>query len=251
MIDVHCHLLPGIDDGAATLDDALTLARHAVASGIKKAILTPHYVPGRFENTLASIRENALQFRADLAAHDIALEIGFAAEVHVSEEVLILEENGALPVLGKVDGCRILLLEMPDGHIPSGTEKLVAWLLARKIRPLIAHPERNKEVMRNVDKIGRFVEMGCWLQLTGGSISGVFGPTCQQRSRQLLERGWVTVIASDAHNMSARKPELEPARLAAEDIVGEAESWRLVRERPGMIAATNEGLVGPERISPP
>lgn len=242
MIDLHCHILPGIDDGAATLDEALILARHAVASGITRAILTPHYVPGRFENTRDGIRERALQFRAELASRQIALEIGFAAEVHVSPEVLTLEESGALPVLGSVDGYRILLLEMPDGHIPPGTDKLVAWLLARKIRPLIAHPERNKDVMRNVNKIGPFVEMGCWLQLTGGSVAGVFGPVCQQRSQQLLERGWVTVIASDAHNMSARKPELEPARKAAEEIVGEPESWRLVRERPARISAANEGL---------
>ena len=244
MIDVHCHLLPGIDDGAATLDEALLLASHAVASGIRKAIVTPHYIPGRFENTLDGIRQRALHFRGELASRHIALEIGFAAEVHVCPEVLAMEDTGVLPVLGSVDGYRILLLEMPDGHIPPGTDKLVAWLLARKIRPMIAHPERNKEVMRNVDKIGPFVEMGCWLQLTGGSVSGVFGPVCQQRSQQMLERGWVTVIASDAHNMSARKPELEPARKAAEEIVGEAESWRLVRERPATIVAENEGLIG-------
>ncbi|OGT81169.1 MAG: hypothetical protein A3H91_07655 [Gammaproteobacteria bacterium RIFCSPLOWO2_02_FULL_61_13] len=244
MIDLHCHLLPGIDDGAATLDESLVLAAHAVASGIKKAIVTPHYIPGRFENTLDGIRQRALQFRGELASRQIALEIGFAAEVHVCPEVLTMEDTGMLPILGSVDGYRILLLEMPDGHIPPGTDKLVAWLLARKIRPMIAHPERNKEVMRNVDKIGPFVEMGCWLQITGGSVSGVFGPVCQQRSQQMLERGWVAVIASDAHNMSARKPELEPGRKAAEEIVGEAESWRLVRERPARIVAENEGLIG-------
>ena len=243
MIDVHCHLLPGIDDGAETLQDSLILAEHAVASGIKKAIVTPHYIPGRFENTLEGIRQHALRFRQELAARRIPLEIGFAAEVHISAEVLDLENTGALPVLGTVDGYRILLLELPDSHIPPGTDKMVAWLLSRKIRPLIAHPERNKDVMRDVDKIGTYVEMGCWLQLTAGSVSGVFGAVCQKRSRQLLERGWVTVLASDAHNMSARKPELEPGRAAAEEIVGEAESWRLVRERPAKIAATNEGLL--------
>jgi len=245
MIDLHCHILPGIDDGAETLEEALSLAKHAVASGITRAIVTPHYVPGRYDNRKDDIRECARQFRAELAARKIPLEIGYAAEVHVTPEVLTLEESGTLPVLGTVDGFRILLLEMPDGHIAPGTDKLVAWLLNRKIRPMIAHPERNKEVMRNIDKIGPLVEMGCWLQLTGGSVAGVFGPICKERSRQLLERGWVTVIATDAHNMTARKPELEPARLAAEDIVGEQESWRLVRDRPAKISANNEGILAP------
>ena len=93
--------------------------------------------------------------------------------------------------------------------------------------------------MRDVETIAPFVQMGCWLQLTAGSVTGVFGPRCRERSRQLLERGWVHVLASDAHDMPARMPELEPGRAAAARIVGEAESWRLVRERPATIAATN------------
>ena len=135
-----------------------------------------------------------------------------------------------------------MLLEFPDSHILPGSDKLAAWLLARRIRPLIAHPERNKEVMRDVDTIAPFVQMRCWLQLTSGSLTGVFGSRCRERSRQLLERGWVRIVASDAHNMAARMPELEPGRAAAVEIVGEAESWRLVRERPAAIAATNAGF---------
>jgi protein-tyrosine phosphatase len=243
MLDLHCHLLPGIDDGPETLDEALELARHAVSSGIKTAVVTPHYTPHRYENTLAGIRECALQFRAELLARGIPLVIGYAAEVRISEEVVTLEETGALPVLGSTDGYRILLMELPDSHIPPGTDKLISWLMNRKIRPLIAHPERNKDIMRDIEKVGPLVKLGCWLQLTGGSICGVFGPVCRQRSKQILERGWATVIASDAHNMTARKPELEPARKAAEDIVGELESWHLVRERPAKITASNEGLM--------
>ena len=156
--------------------------------------------------------------------------------------MMALAGENTLPLLGSADGYGIVLLEFPDSHILPGSDKLCAWLLGRKIRPLIAHPERNKEVMRDVDTIAPFVQMGCWLQLTNGSITGVFGPRCRERSRQLLERGWVRIVASDAHNMAARMPELEPGRAAAEEIVGEAESWRLVRERPAAIAATNAGF---------
>ena len=239
MVDVHCHLLPGIDDGPQTLEAAVALARRALAGGITTAIVTPHILPRRYDNTLAGIREAAASFRAELDARNIALAIGYAAEVRIGPEVMALAEAQALPLLGSVEGYGIVLLEFPDSHILPGSDKLAAWLLERRIRPMIAHPERNKEVMRDIDAIAPFVQMGCWLQLTAGSVSGVFGPRCRERSRQLLERGWVKVLASDAHDMPARTPELEPGRAAAEEIVGAAESWRLVRERPAAIAATN------------
>ncbi len=239
MIDVHCHLLPDIDDGPRTLDAAIALARRAVASGIQTSIVTPHILPGRYDNTLSGIRQAAARFRAELEARDIALEIGYAAEVRIGAEVLAMAESETLPLLGCSEGYGLVLLEFPDSHILPGSDKLAAWLLKRGIRPVIAHPERNKEIMRNVDAIAPFVQMGCWLQLTAGSVAGVFGPRCRERSRQLLERGWVQVLASDAHDMPARMPELEPGRAAAAEIVGEAESWRLVRERPAAIAATN------------
>lgn len=239
MIDLHCHLFPGIDDGPQTLTAAIAMARHAVASGITRAIVTPHILPRRYDNTLAGIREAAARFSSELDVLNIPLEIGYAAEVRIGPEMMMLVEEQTLPLLGRVDGYGIVLLEFPDSHILPGSDKLAAWLLERKIRPLIAHPERNKEVMRSVDAIAPFVQMGCWLQLTAGSVSGVFGPRCSERSRELLERGWTHVIASDAHDMPARQPELEPARAAAEAIVGEAESWRLVRDRPAAIAATN------------
>jgi len=242
MVDVHCHLLPGIDDGPQTLEAAVALARRALAGGITTAIVTPHILPRRYDNTLAGIREAAASFRAELDARNIALAIGYAAEVRIGPEVMALAEAQALPLLGSVEGYGIVLLEFPDSHILPGSDKLAAWLLERRIRPMIAHPERNKEVMRDIDAIAPFVQMGCWLQLTAGSVSGVFGPRCRERSRQLLERGWVKVLASDAHDMPARTPELEPGRAAAEEIVGEAESWRLVRERPAAIAASNCGF---------
>ena len=239
MIDVHCHLFPGIDDGPRTLDAAIALARRAVAGGIVTALVTPHILPGRYDNTLSGIREAAAHFRAELDARDIALALGYAAEVRIGPEIMALAEEETLPLLGTIAGHGIVLLEFPDSHILPGSDKLAAWLLQRKIRPMIAHPERNKEVMRDVDAIAPFVQMGCWLQLTAGSVAGVFGPRCRERSRQLLERGWVYVLASDAHAMPARMPELEPGRAAAAEIVGEAESWRLVRERPAALAATN------------
>ena len=114
---------------------------------------------------------------------------------------------------------------------------MIEWLLLHNVRPMIAHPERNKDVIRKFDKILPFVEMGCLLQVTAGSVAGRFGPAVLQRANQLLERGFVQVLASDAHNLQVRRPELEPGRAAAERIVGAAASWALVRDIPLAISA--------------
>lgn len=235
MIDLHCHLLPGIDDGPETLDDALAMARLASNNGIRKAVITPHVHVGRYDNDLQSIRRHLSAFAEELRKNDIPLEVGCAGEVRIDPEITGMIEEGRIPFLGEVGGFRILLLEFPHGSIPVGSEKFVAWLLGRKIRPMIAHPERNKDVMRDVEKIFPYVRMGCWLQVTAGSLTGVFGPHARQRAAQLLERGWVQILASDAHNLGARTPELAAGRAAAEKIVGAEESWAMVRERPSAI----------------
>jgi protein-tyrosine phosphatase len=238
MIDLHCHLLPGIDDGAQTLEDAVAMARVAYENGIKRAVLTPHIFPGRFENTPAGISQATQRFSDTLTSRNIPLELGWAAEVHIGPEIMTLVDAGDMPYLGMLDGYNVMLLELPDSHILPGTDKLVAWLLSRNVRPMIAHLERNKDVMRNVEKAAPLVTMGCLLQVTAGSAAGVFGPAVLKTTQQLLERGWVSILASDAHNMGSRKPDLEPGRAAAERIIGSEAAWALVRETPLAISAS-------------
>jgi protein-tyrosine phosphatase len=152
--------------------------------------------------------------------------------VRLGEEVIPMVLDERIPFLGARDGYRIMLLELPHSHIPVGADKFIGWLLKRKIRPMIAHPERNKDVLHDINKITPLVSMGCWLQLTAGSVAGKFGEPARKRSVQLLERGWVSILASDAHNLEHRPPELEPGRLAAAAVIGEQESWKLVRDTP-------------------
>ena len=232
MVDLHCHLLPGIDDGPETLEEALGMARAAYEAGIHRAIVTPHLHLGRYENGLESIRAATAAFAAELQEAEIPLEIGYGAEVRISPELTSLVECGQVPFLGELDRRKVMLLEFPHGHVPVGSDKFAQWLLTRNIIPMIAHPERNKDVMRKLDKIVPFVELGCLLQVTAGSIAGRFGPRALERANELLERGWVHVIASDAHNLTTRRPDLEAGRAAAERIVGEAEAWSLVRDKP-------------------
>lgn len=232
MIDLHCHLLPGIDDGPATLAQSLVLARIALANGITHAVVTPHVHPGRYNNDRHSIRQAVDHFRTALQVAGIPLRIGFAGEVRLCAEVIGMVEQERIPYYGECDGFRIMLLEFPHGHIPPGSDKLVKWLLDHGIRPLLAHPERNKDVMRNVDKIAPFVEMGCLLQLTAASVAGLFGAAANSAAHALLASGCVTVLASDAHNDEARPPRLDHGRDCAALLMGTAGASKLVLDNP-------------------
>jgi len=232
VIDLHCHLLPGIDDGPETLAEALEMARIAVANGITESHVTPHLHPGRWENDRAKIEAAVAAYRAALAAEGIPLEIGFAAEVRLDYEILPLVDADRVPFLGVLDGYRILLLEFPHSHVPVGADKFIAWLLARKIRPMIAHPERNKDLMRDSSRLRPFVDQGCLLQVTADAVAGGFGEASAARAREFLERGWVTVLASDAHDTVDRPPRIAPGRDAAAKIVGDEEALRLTQGMP-------------------
>lgn len=235
MIDLHCHFLPGIDDGAETLADGLALARAAANDGITYSVMTPHVHPGRYENTRSSIEQAFSDFRLALRKARIPLHIGMAAEVRLSPDVLALLDQDELPFLGELEGYKILLLEFPHTHIPPGADKLIERLLEYRIRPLIAHPERNQDVMRDLSKIEPFVEMGCFLQITAGAVAGYFGQVPQRRARQLLEFDVFKILASDAHNLTGRRPALREGMEAAATVIGEQAAHDLVHRNPRMI----------------
>jgi protein-tyrosine phosphatase len=248
VIDLHCHYLPGIDDGAQTLEESLDLARAAVSAGISVAVMTPHVHPGRYENTRASIKKLCDAFQRVLWHKDIPLDIRPGGEVRISEEIVTMVEEEQIPFIGQLDGYHIMLLEFPHSHLVPGAEKLISWLLGRRIRPLIAHPERNKDVMRKIEKIQPFVEMGCLLQLTGASVTGQFGKQAQQCALKLIDHEWATVVATDAHNLQHRPPNLDLAYKALTEMRGEPFARELTQEMPARIVMTNRPLTESMRI---
>lgn len=235
MYDLHCHMLPGIDDGPETLAEALGMARLAVAEGIVKSVVTPHIHVARYRNDLARIEAAVAAYRRALAAAEIALEIGFAAEVRLDYDILPMIEEGRIPFVGALDGKKVMLLELPPGSVPLGSDKLVAWLAGRGIRPMIAHPERNKEIMRDSAKLKPFVDAGCLVQLTADAVAGGFGEVCRVRALEFLDRGWVTILASDAHDTEVRPPRLKPGIAAAAKILGAKAALELVDAAPRRI----------------
>jgi len=235
MIDLHCHLFPGIDDGPETLAEALAMARLAVAEGIARSIVTPHLHVGRWDNDRERIGAAASAFRSALAEEGIPLEVGFAAEVRADYAILQLIEDGRVPFLGALGAQRVMLLEFPHGSVPVGSEKLVDWLIAHDVRPMIAHPERNKDIMRDPERLGVFVSAGCLVQLTADALDGGFGERSRQCAVEFLERSWVNVIASDAHDCEARPPRLSRGLAVARSVVGDAAALEMVQGLPARI----------------
>lgn len=236
MIDLHSHLLPGIDDGAPDLATALALAKIAVTDGITHMVCTPHIHPGRYDNTIESIAQALAELRQGLIDEKINLVVNAAAEVRFGMELMVAVKQGSIPFLGEWHGEPVLLLEFPHGEMPFGAERLTAWLIQQGIRPLIAHPERNKGLMRAPSKLKPFLEQGCLLQVTAGSVAGKFGESAETLAHSLLKEGVVTILASDAHNIEHRPPLLSQGRAAAADIIGAAAAQRLVLENPWQIA---------------
>lgn len=232
MIDIHCHLIPGIDDGPSELSESLTLARQAVQDGVTHAIVTPHIHFGRWENTKRGIRAAVSQFRLDLAEAKVPLTIGFAAEVRICTELLTMIPENEIPYLGTWEGKKVLLLEMPHSRIVPGTDKIVKWLMEKGVHTMIAHPERNKDVMRDFTKLTPLIDLGCLFQVTAGSVAGQFGDTAKERAVALLEMGVVTVLASDAHHVNRRPFNLSEGRDAAAKIIGSQKANELVYDNP-------------------
>jgi protein-tyrosine phosphatase len=223
MIDLHCHMLPGIDDGPKTMEQSLEMARFAVEHGTRRCMLTPHIEPGCYDNDSDSIRQAFEVFQERLAAENIPLQIGMAAEVRVCAELPGLIEQGRIPFLGRWQNMDLILLEFPHDHIPVGADKLIDWLIRRDILPVIAHPERNQGVMRQPEKIEPFVNRGCLLQITADSVTGLFGEISQKLALALIQKGMATLIATDAHNMHKRRPTLKAARDKLLPIIGATE----------------------------
>ncbi|NRA22669.1 MAG: capsular biosynthesis protein [Oceanospirillaceae bacterium] len=211
MIDVHCHLLPAVDDGANNDEESIALFEVAIADGISHMVLTPHIQPGRYENTRKSLLPHFEKLKNLILKQRLDITLSIAGEVRLCAEVLSLYANHELPFIGELNGAAVMLLELPHEGIPPGSDKLIDWLMDRNILPMIAHPERNKAIMRDISKVEPFVDRGCLFQLTAMSITKKFGDQAYIIAHQFLVNDWVSVVASDAHNINRRPPILSEA----------------------------------------
>jgi tyrosine-protein phosphatase YwqE len=251
MLDLHVHVLPGIDDGPRTMEDALALAQALADDGIEHIVATPHIYPGVFDNSATRIGEAFDAFQAAVSDAGIDLTMTWAAEVRICPEILDWIELRRLPMLnGSLVGPSTALIELPDGQIPVGTDKLMGMMLDRGITPLMAHPERNKAVMEQPTRLDALRRLGCKFQVTAGSLLGDFGSRAQTTAQKLLDAGWVDVIATDSHNRSSRRPRMRAARDWLTEHFDEALALRLTKTHPTDIAGLSSFTVqaGAQRL---
>lgn len=232
MIDLHCHLLPGIDDGAPDLSTSLTMARMAAADGITVTACTPHIYPGLYENDAEGILAAVQSLRLALLEAGIDMELTTGADTHLAPDLLRNLRNGRIPTLA---GSRYLLLEPPHHVAPPGFEEAMFQLLAAGYVPVLTHPERLSWIESHYEVFARLVKSGTWMQLTAGSITGRFGRRPRYWAERMLDEGLVHIVATDAHGSDRRPPLLAEARDAVSLRLGEEEASRQVEHRPRCI----------------
>ena len=229
MIDLHCHMLPGIDDGAPDREVAVAMARCAAADGITDIACTPHIYPGMYENNRDGILAAIVAFREVLVEEGIALNLVVGADTHLTPDLVEGIRAGRIPT---INDTRYLLFEPPHHVAPPRLEESVFNLIVAGIVPVLTHPERLSWIDTNYDVFGRLVRGGALMQITAGSLTGRFGSNPKYWAERMLDEGLVHLLATDAHHIDKRPPLLAEARDAAAKILGDEEAVHLVLTRP-------------------
>jgi len=230
MIDLHTHILPGLDHGPDDWDEALEMCRIAVADGISTLAATPH-VSEIFPNSSERIEAAVGELRLRLGEAGIPLTIVAGGDYHLRPDlaplnVLTLGGNG-----------RYFLLEFPYQLLPPRAYLFIRLLLHRGLTPIVTHPERTVSLQRGWRHLEPLVKEGALVQLTAGSLLGDFGRPAAVAAGRFLEQGWVHLLASDAHWARERVPQLAAGRDAAARILGAAGAQALVEANPRAVLA--------------
>lgn len=228
MIDLHCHVLSGIDDGPETLESSLELARAAAAAGTTTLVATPH-VSWRYPNGAATIAEGVAELNDRLAAEGIDLDVRRGAEIAMTRLPEI--EPGELSQLGYDTG-PWLLIEPPFAASAAGLELIVTDLKRRDHRVMLAHPERSEALRRDPALLGSLVRGGALTSITAGSLVGQFGDPVRRFALELVRESLVHNVASDAHDAIGRPPTIAAAIERAG--LGPLRAW-LTEEIPAAI----------------
>lgn len=218
MIDIHCHLLPGLDDGPKDVSESLRMAQQAVLDGIDTIIATPHHKNGQYNNSKSLIIDKVREMNQRLVEENINLTVMPGQEVRIFGE--LLEEYRMEEILTLNNGGQYLFIELPSNHVPRYTKKMLYDIQLNGLIPIIVHPERNREIIAEPELLFQLVKDGALTQVTASSITGFFGKTIQKFSMQLIEAELTHFIASDAHNTTNRPFQLAQAYRVIEKKYG-------------------------------
>jgi protein-tyrosine phosphatase len=229
MYDLHSHLLPGIDDGAPDYETSLAMARAFAEQGVQCVACTPHILPGLYYNTGPQIKKAVTELRLRIEDAGIPLQIVPGADNHIVPDFVGGLKRGNLLPIGDSS---YVLVEPPHHVAPTRLEELFFGILLGGYIPILTHPERLSWIEHKYDVVTRLAAKGVWMQITSGSLCGRFGRRPRYWAERMLEEGLVHIIATDAHNMSSRPPDLSEGYAKAERLVGTEEARHLVVTRP-------------------
>ncbi len=231
MIDLHCHILPTLDDGPSDFEESLEMARIASRDGVCKIIATPHVYNDKF--AIQDIIKQVDLLNVLLKENDIPISVYPGAEVSIGLDPALIPSY-------TLNQTNYILIEFPHNHLPSFAGKILAWLISKGLKPIIAHPERNYSVIRSPELLLNLLNRNMYVQVTADSLTGDFGTDIQYCTDYLLNSGKVDFIASDAHSKDFRIPVLSEALEIAATRIGRQASQRLVSTNPTAILTGEE-----------
>jgi protein-tyrosine phosphatase len=230
LIDLHTHILPGVDDGVRTMDDAVAFARAAVADGVRTMVATPHYRDGFFINPRSEVLAAVDALNRRLREERIELAVLPGAEIHISADLVARVKSGHAPTLA--DNGRTVLFELSMSQYPLDLEDLVFQMRLAGLQVLFAHPERIRYFQDDVARYEAVIRLGAFGQLTTGSVTGLFGEEIAEFSEELVRKRLVHVIASDAHNIRGRPPVLSRSLARLGTWIGDDLARQMADEIP-------------------
>jgi protein-tyrosine phosphatase len=242
VIDVHCHVLPGIDDGTKELAEAVELCRIAREAGTQIIVATPHHKPGSYQNPRSRILERVEDLQKKLDASGIALRIAPGCEIF--SDTGLPEKIAAEDVLTYGDARRHILLEFSFQQYPVNVDDMIFKLKLGGVTPVIAHPERIRYFQEDGERLVNLVRLGALAQITSSSLVGTFGSRVREISEQMIRRRCIHFLASDAHDLSYRTPDMQAARRKLEALVGAEEAKRMVEDNPAALLEGREIRAG-------
>lgn len=233
MIDLHCHILPNVDDGAKSIDESIEMAKIAERDGITKIVATPHFNDYYYSLNREEIKNKISYLQKVFEERGIKIELFIGAEYYlnpsmslrISEEVLITVNNNE----------RYCLIEFPFRDLPSYVENFILQIMISGITPVLMHPERNEVIIKKPERLETFVKKGVIVAINGGSLLGEHGSGSRKTAEKLLKMGLVHILASDAHSVDSRPPKLSGAFRKAKEIIGEDKALKMVKCFPETI----------------
>lgn len=244
--DLHCHLIPGIDDGPADMEAALALCRQMVEQGVRTATATPHQSHSWPANTAGFIRERLADLQRVVKVEGVGLEVLAGADVRVDAD--FLERLKRDEIITVADRGKAVLLELPDNVVyPLG--ELSFQLRLRRVVPVLTHPERCDPLTRDLKTVREWAEQGMLMQVTTGSLLGEFGPRARTAAEEMVNQGLVAFFASDAHGPEKRKPNHRAAYARIAELWGPDAARKLMVDNPAAVLAGKP--VRPVEVRPP